>query len=166
MVHTHLHSMYSLRDSIIRPQELVDRIKEIGQTAVAVTDHGTSLGGVSIYQLLKSNDIKYIHGCEMYICDDLSVKNKDSRYNHLVVLCKNETGRINLNRLISESGKPDNFYYKPRIDFPLLCKYKDGLLITSACMAGEIGRTILEDYELAKNIATVSYTHLTLPTIA
>lgn len=153
MVHTHLHSMYSLRDSIIRPQELVDRIKEIGQTAVAVTDHGTSLGGVSIYQLLKSNDIKYIHGCEMYICDDLSVKNKDSRYNHLVVLCKNETGRINLNRLISESGKPNNFYYKPRIDFSLLCKYKDGLLITSACMAGEIGRTILEDYESAKNIA-------------
>lgn len=153
MVHTHLHSMYSLRDSIIRPQELVNRIKEIGQNAVAITDHGTSLGGVSIYQLLKANNIKYIHGCEMYICDDLSVKSKDSKYNHLVVLCKNETGRINLNRLISESGKPNNFYYKPRIDFNLLCKNKEGLLITSACMAGEIGRTILEDYELAKQTA-------------
>ena len=74
MVHTHLHSMYSLRDSIIRPQELVNRIKEIGQTAVAVTDHGTSLGGVSIYQLLKKNGIKYIHGCEVYTCDNLSEK--------------------------------------------------------------------------------------------
>lgn len=88
MVHTHLHSMFSLRDSIIRPEELVMRIKEIGQTSVAVTDHGTSLGGVSIYQLLKENGIKYIHGCEMYICDDLSVKDKDSRYYHIVVLCK------------------------------------------------------------------------------
>ena len=100
MVHTHLHSMYSLRDSIIRPQELVNRIKEIGQTAVAVTDHGTSLGGVSIYQLLKKNGIKYIHGCEVYTCDNLSEKNKDNRYYHLVVLCKNDMGRINLNRLI------------------------------------------------------------------
>ncbi len=153
MVHTHLHSMYSLRDSIIRPQELVNRIKEIGQTAVAVTDHGTSLGGVSIYQLLKKNGIKYIHGCELYTCDNLSEKNKDNRYYHLVVLCKNDMGRININRLISESGKPENFYYKPRIDFDLLCKYKEGLLITSACMAGEISRYILTDYEKAKSIA-------------
>lgn len=153
MVHTHLHSMFSLRDSIIRPEELVMRIKEIGQTSVAVTDHGTSLGGVSIYQLLKENGIKYIHGCEMYICDDLSVKDKDSRYYHIVVLCKNEIGRINLNRLISESGKPENFYYKPRIDFDLLHKHKDGLLITSACMASEIGKCILNDYTKAKSIA-------------
>lgn len=157
MVHTHLHSMYSLRDSIIRPQELVDRIKEIGQTAVAVTDHGTSLGGVSIYQLLKKNGIKYIHGCEVYTCDNLSEKNKDNRYYHLVVLCKNDTGRINLNRLISESGKPENFYYKPRIDFDLLCKYKEGLLITSACMAGEISRYILNDYKKAKSVAQKYY---------
>ena len=149
--------MYSLRDSIIRPQELVDRIKEIGQTAVAVTDHGTSLGGVSIYQLLKKNGIKYIHGCEVYTCDNLSEKNKDNRYYHLVVLCKNDTGRINLNRLISESGKPENFYYKPRIDFDLLCKYKEGLLITSACMAGEISRYILNDYKKAKSVAQKYY---------
>lgn len=153
MVHTHLHSMYSLRDSIIRPEELVSRIKEIGQTAVAVTDHGTSLGGVSIYQLLKSNGIKYIHGCEMYVCDDLTVKDKNNRYYHLVVLCKNETGRINLNRLISESGKPENFYYKPRIDFDLLCKYKEGLIITGACVSGEIQKYVLSDYNTAKSIA-------------
>ena len=153
MVHTHLHSMFSLRDSIIRPEDLVERLKEIGQTAVAVTDHGSALGCVSIYQLLKANGIKYIHGCEMYICDDLSVKNKESKYYHLVVLCKNEIGRINLNKLISESGKPENFYYKPRIDFNLLCQHKEGLLITSACIAGEIGRNILTDYSQAKSIA-------------
>lgn len=153
MVHTHLHSKYSLRDSIIRPEELVNRLKEIGQTAVAVTDHGTSLGGVSIYQLLKKNGIKYIHGCEMYICDDPTIKDKNNRYYHLVVLCKNETGRINLNRLISESGKPENFYYKPRIDFNMLCKHKEGLLVTSACMAGEIDKYIIEDYNKAKEIA-------------
>lgn len=153
MVHTHLHSMYSLRDSIIRPDELVDRLKEIKQTAVAVTDHGSSLGGISIYQLLKNNDIKYIHGCEMYVCDDVSIKDKDSKYYHLVLLCKNDKGRVNLNRLISMSNRPENFYYKPRIDFKMLSEYKDGLIVTSACMAGEIGRIILSDYQRAKHIA-------------
>ncbi len=150
MVHTHLHSMYSLRDSIIRPEELAERIKEIGQTAVAVTDHGMSLGGISIYKILAEHNIKYIHSCEFYICDDLNIKDKNSKYYHLVALCKNDTGRINLNRLISESGKRENFYNKPRIDFDLLCRYKDGLIITSACMAGEIGRTILNNYEESK----------------
>lgn len=153
MVHTHLHTMYSLRDSIIRPEELVKRLKEIGQTAVAVTDHGSSLGGVSIYQLLKANEIKYIHGCEVYICDNISEKDKDSKYYHLVLLCKNDKGRINLNRLISLSNRPENFYYKPRIDFKMLSEYKDGILVTSACIAGEIGRTILSDYQQARETA-------------
>lgn len=153
MVHTHLHTMYSLRDSIIRPEELAKRLKEIGQTAVAVTDHGSSLGGVSIYQLLKANEIKYIHGCEVYICDNISEKDKDSKYYHLVLLCKNDKGRINLNRLISLSNRPENFYYKPRIDFKMLSEHKDGILVTSACIAGEIGRTILSDYQQARETA-------------
>jgi DNA polymerase-3 subunit alpha len=146
--------MYSLRDSIIKTDELVSRLQEICQGAVAITDHGTSLGGISIYKKLKENNLKYIHGCEMYICDDVSIKDKNNRYYHLIVLCINNTGRLNLNKLISESEHPDNFYYKPRIDFNMLCKYKDGLLVLSACMAGEISKHIEENkYDEAKKIA-------------
>ncbi len=154
MIHIHTHSLYSLRDSIIKPDDLISRLKEIEHNAIAITDHGTSLGGISFYKKLKENGIKYIHGCEMYVCDDLSIKDKDNRYYHLIVLCLNDIGRINLNKLISKSGHPDNFYYKPRIDFNLLEQYKDGLLISSACMAGEISRYLLSDnYEKAKEIA-------------
>ena len=108
--------MFSLRDSIIRPEELAARLAELKQNAVAITDHGNSLGGVSIYKLLKSNNIKYIHGCEFYICDNVKIKDKDSKYYHLIALCKNETGRLNLNKLISLSGRPENKYKKPRIE--------------------------------------------------
>lgn len=146
--------MLSLRDSIIKPDEMVTRLKEIGQNAIAVTDHGTSLGGVSIYKLLKENDIKYIHGCEFYICDDTKIKDKDNKYYHLIVLCKNETGRLNMNRLITLSNRPENRYYKPRIDFEMLSKYGDGLIILSACLAGEISRFLFrEDYERAEKTA-------------
>lgn len=144
MVHLHTHSMYSLRDSIIRPEDLIARLKEIGQDTVAITDHGGSLGGVTLYQKLKADGIRYIHGCEFYICDDVSVKDKDSKYYHLVALCKDEAGRRNLNRLISISERPENRYYKPRIDFGLLSKYGDGLVILSACLAGEVSRAILD----------------------
>lgn len=146
--------MFSLRDSIIKPDDLVKRLKEIGQTSVAITDHGGSLGGVFIYKKLKEAGIKYIHGCEMYICDDVKTKDKDSKYNHLVVLCLNEIGRKNLNILISKSEHPDNKYYKPRIDFEILKQNSEGLLITSACMVGEISRYIENnEYEKAKYTA-------------
>lgn len=144
MVHLHTHSMYSLRDSIIRPEDLIARLKEIGQDTIAITDHGGSLGGVTLYKKLKSEGIRYIHGCEFYICSDVSVKDKDAKYYHLVALCKDETGRRNLNRLISISERPENFYFKPRIDFNLLSRYGDGLIILSACLAGEISHTIMD----------------------
>ena len=99
--------MYSLRDSIIRPDELASRLQELGQGAVTITDHGGSLGGISLYKKLKKAGIKYIHGCELYVCDDVSVKDKNNRYYHLVALCKDDTGRLNLNKLISMSEHPD-----------------------------------------------------------
>lgn len=136
----HTHSQFSLKDSIIRPQELIDRLKELGQTAVAITDHGNLYAGISIYKLCKANGIKYIHGIEFYICDDVTVKDKDSKYYHLIALCKNEQGRLNLNKLVSLSELPENFYYKPRIDFKMLQEYGEGFVICSACMAGEISR--------------------------
>lgn len=146
MVHLHTHSMYSLRDSIIRPEELIQRLKEIGQTAIAVTDHGGSLGGVSLYQRLKEAGIKYIHGCEFYICQDTAVRDKTAKYYHLVALCKNETGRRNLNTLISLSERPENRYVKPRIDFRMLSQHGSGLIILSACLAGEVSRAIQDGY--------------------
>lgn len=146
--------MYSLRDSIIKPEELVEKLKKLGQDAVAITDHGTSLGGVSIYKLLKKNGIKYIHGCEFYSCDSVKIKDKDNKYYHLVVLCKNEQGRQNLNKLISISGHPDNKYVKPRIDFALLSQYGEGLIVLSACLAGEVSKLLMGgDYESAKQVS-------------
>lgn len=155
MIHLHTHSMFSLRDSIIKPDELVTRLKEIGQNKVAITDHGGSLGGVALYKTLTSAGIEYIHGVEFYICDDLKVKDKNSKYYHLVALCKNETGRVNMNTLISLSENPTNKYYKPRIDFDLLSRYGDGLVIMSACLAGEVSKHIMTDdlkgaYEIAR----------------
>lgn len=127
---------------------------------MAITDHGTSLGGVSIYQLLslpkdqKETKIKYIHGCEFYTCDDTSVKDKDNKYYHLIVLCKNEIGRINLNRLITISQRRENMYHKPRIDFEKLVKHKEGLIVLSACLAGELSRCIMSgEFEEAKRRA-------------
>ena len=146
--------MYSLRDSIIKPEELVERLKEIGQDTVAVTDHGECLGTVEIYKMCKANGIKPIIGVEFYICDDLAIRDKNSKYYHLVALCKNETGRINMNTLISLSERPENKYYKPRIDFNLLSQYGDGLVILSACLAGEVSKNLLADEcEKAKETA-------------
>lgn len=154
MVHLHTHSMYSLRDSIIRPEEIIQRLAEIGQSTIAITDHGNSLGGVSLYKVLKENGIKYIHGVEFYTCDDVKVKDKNNKYYHLVALCKNEQGRLNLNKLMSMSQHPDNFYSKPRIDFEMLSQYGEGLIIMSACLAGEVSKAFIagED-ESAKEIA-------------
>ena len=144
--------MFSLRDSIITLDDLVNRLKEVGQNTVAITDHGGSLGGVALYKRLKEENIKFILGCEFYICDDVKVKDKDSRYYHLVALCMNDIGRKNLNILISKSERPENKYYKPRIDFEMLKQNSDGLIIMSACLAGEVSRYIqCGDYKKAES---------------
>lgn len=134
--------MYSLRDSIIKPAELVARLKELGHEGVAITDHGTLIGAVSLYQTLTKAGLKYIHGIEFYVCDDVSVKDKDNKYYHLIALAKDETGRLNLNWLVSQSERPEHKYYKPRIDFGMLSSHGDGLVIMSACMAGELSRAL------------------------
>ena len=142
--------MYSLRDSIIRPEEIPDKLSRIGQSAIAITDHGNLLSGVSIYKILTAADMKYIHGCEVYVCPDTSIRDKNNKYYHLVLLCLNETGRLNLNHLVTESNKPENFYSKPRVDYNMLRKYHNGLLAMSACIAGEISSKLLSgEYEEA-----------------
>lgn len=145
--------MYSLLDSIIKPEELVDKLKQMGSKGIAITDHGNVHASVYMYKLLKQNNMKFIYGCEFYICNDMKVKDPKNRYSHLVILAKNEQGRQNINKLVTIAER-DGFYYKPRIDFNTLKKYKDGLIILSACMAGEISKALLDnDIQKARQIA-------------
>lgn len=154
-MYIHVHTKYSLLDSIIEPELLVKKVKDLcGDNAfLCVTEHGNVYSDVEVYKLCKKYGVKYLYGCEMYICDDVNIRDKSSKYNHLVVIAKNETGRLNLNKLVSESCK-HKYYGKPRIDFKMLEQYKDGLIVLSACMAGEVQRALMEnDYSSAKNIA-------------
>ena len=155
MAKIHIHTKYSLLDAIIEPEELVKKVKEQDgdNAALCVTEHGNVYSDVEIYKLCKKYGVKYLLGCEMYICDDVNIKSKDSKYNHLVVIAKNETGRLNLNKLISKSCHY-KYYGKPRIDFAMLVQHKEGLIILSACMAGEIQKELLnDDYVQAEKIA-------------
>lgn len=153
MVHLHVHTKYSLLDATIKIEELAEKLKSIGQNAIAITDHGNLYGAVEAYKVLSDNGIKTITGCEMYICDDVNIQNKDSKYYHLILLCKNNQGRLNLNHLVTESCNY-KYYGKPRIDFSMLEKYHDGLICSSACMAGEISRAISDnDMDTARQVA-------------
>ncbi len=128
-------------------------MQEIGQSTVAITDHGGALGAVLLYKELKAAGIKMIYGVEAYTCDDAKIKDKNNKYYHLVLLAKNETGRINLNRLITISERPENKYYKPRIDLNILREHKDGLIVLSACLAGEVSKRLMsDDYDGAKAV--------------
>lgn len=153
-VHLHLHSEYSLLDGACRISELCRAAKELGQTAVAVTDHGVMYGAVDFYKAAKKEGIKPIIGCEVYVAPTTRfAKEKNSGYNHLVLLCKNETGYKNLIKMVSLSFT-EGFYSKPRVDKALLEEYHEGLIALSACLAGEIPSALLKnDYEAAKKAA-------------
>lgn len=144
MNHLHVHTKYSLLDATIKIEDLIVRLQEIGQSAIGITDHGNLYANVEAYKKLTEAGIKYIMGCEMYICDDVDIRDKDNRYYHLILLVKNNIGRLNLQKLVSESTKY-KYYGKPRIDFDMLRKYSDGLICLSACMAGEVSKYIYED---------------------
>lgn len=154
-VHLHLHTEYSLLDGACRIDRLVDHIKDIGQTAVAITDHGVMYGCVDFYKKCKKEGIKPIIGCEVYV-STRGMRDKVHRvdgYFHLVLLCKNKTGYQNLIKLVSH-GFIDGFYTKPRVDHELLKKHSEGLVCLSACLAGEIPRALLaDDIEKAKEVA-------------
>lgn len=153
MAKIHIHTKYSLLDAIIEPEALVKKCVEQGDKALCVTEHGNVYSNVELYKLCKKYGIKYLYGCEMYICDDVNVKDKNNKYYHLVVIAKNEIGRINLNKLVSESCNY-KYFGKPRIDFEMLKEHKDGLIVLSACMAGEIQRYIAQkEYQKAKETA-------------
>lgn len=140
-VNLHLHTSYSLLDGMSRPEDVVSKVKRINQKGFAVTEHGNTFSAVKMYKLAKKNSLKYIFGCEFYICDNRFEKNKDKKYYHLTVLAKNEKGRLNINQLVTK-GYLEGFYFKPRIDFELLEQHKEGLIILSGCMASELQQTL------------------------
>lgn len=142
MINLHLHTAFSLLDSISMPDTVAERVAELGQEAVAITEHGNIYSHIKHYKACKEQGIKAIIGSEMYITEDLSKKDSDSRYYHLVVLAKNNTGLTNLIDMINLSTKEENFYYKPRIDFNILKEHSEGLIILSACLGSQVMKTI------------------------
>ncbi len=152
-VHLHLHTEYSLLDGACRIKELVGRLKELGQTACAITDHGVMFGAVDFYRACKAEGIKPVIGCEVYVAPRTRfdrVHELDSSARHLVLLCRNETGYRNLSYMVSKAFV-EGFYIKPRIDMDLLREHHEGLIALSACLAGEIPRRLRNgDYEGAK----------------
>ncbi len=154
-VHLHLHSVYSLLDGACRIEDIPKKAAELGQSAVAITDHGAMYGVVAFYRACKENNIKPIIGCEVYVAPKsrFDKANDDSHYNHLVLLCKNEIGYKNLIYLVSK-GYTEGFYSKPRIDDELLAAHSEGLVALSACLAGRIPRLLsMGWYDEAKEYA-------------
>ena len=151
--HLHVHSEYSLLDGACRIGPLVERAKELGQTALAITDHGVMYGAVAFYKAAVAAGIRPIIGCEVYVAPrgmTDRVHGVDDAYTHLVLLCRDETGYHNLCYLVSAAFER-GFYGKPRIDWPLLRAHAEGLICLSGCVAGDIPRAILRgDYEAAK----------------
>ena len=148
----HIHTHYSLFDGIATPQEYVDRALEIGMPAIAITDHGSLSGHREMYRTAKAAGIKPILGIEGYITkdrhdhEDKKDKNDplDLNYNHLIILAKNAEGLQNLNKL-NELAWTEGFYKKPRMDWEILEKYKEGLVVTSGCLSGYLAKAIESD---------------------
>lgn len=154
--HLHVHTEYSLLDGACRINELISTVKELGQSAVAITDHGVMYGAVDFFIEAKKQGIKPIIGCEVYVAARSrfdKVKEYDSVNYHLVLLCKNEIGYRNIIKLNSLAFT-EGFYSKPRIDIELLKKYSEGLIALSGCLAGKIPQLLLDNsYDEAKSVA-------------
>lgn len=154
--HLHVHTEYSLLDGACRIKPLVTSARELGMTSLAITDHGTMYGTIDFYKECINQGIKPIIGCEVYCAARTRYdrdSQKDSNLYHLVLLAKNPAGYQNLLKLVSFASI-EGFYYKPRVDWELLQKYNEGIVASSACLAGEIPQLILANrYEDAKKIA-------------
>ena len=142
--HLHLHTEYSLLDGACRIPKLVERIKALGMTACAITDHGVMYGCIDFYSAMKDAGIKPIIGCEVYVCRDRLDKSAANReYSHLILLCENNTGYQNLMKLVSE-GFLTGYYYRPRIDYNLIRQHSEGLICLSACLSGDLPKLLLQ----------------------
>ena len=155
--HLHLHTGYSLLDGSSKIPELVRRVKELGMDACAITDHGVMYGVIEFYKACKAEGIKPIIGCEVYVAPgsrfEKGKEKSAERYNHLILLAENDTGHKNLMKLVSR-GFTEGFYYKPRVDYELLSEYHEGIIASSACLAGIVPTKLRNgDYEGAKEEA-------------
>ena len=154
--HLHVHTEYSLLDGACRIRDLPKLVKELGQTAVAITDHGVMYGAIDFYRACKAQGIHPVIGCEVYVARRTRLDKTyelDAESRHLVLLCENETGYRNLSYLVSQAFV-DGFYIKPRIDLDLLRRHSEGLIGLSACLAGEIPRRLVSgDYDGAREYA-------------
>lgn len=155
-VHLHVHTEYSLLDGACRIEQLMDRVAQLEQPAVAVTDHGVMYGAIDFYRAAQKRGIHPVIGCEVYVAPgsrhDRSYQNGEW-HSHLILLCENMTGYRNLIHMVS-LGFTEGFYMKPRIDHGLLEQFHEGLICLSACLAGELPRLITEGrYEEAKKRA-------------
>ncbi len=155
-VHLHVHSEYSLLDGACRIPALIARAKELGQEAIAITDHGAMYGVIDFYKEAKAQGIHPVIGCEVYVAPRFrhdKVHGADNHYHHLVLLCENATGYQNLLKLVSAAWT-EGFYIRPRVDHELLAQHHEGLIALSACLAGEIPQSILQNnYPAAKQQA-------------
>ena len=149
----HVHSMYSLLDGLSKPEQIADRCEEIGVKSCALTDHGNIAGAIKFYGAMKKRGIKPILGCELYICDnDATIKDKENRtLSHFLVLAKNYDGWKNLIRIVSESNRPEHYYFKPRLDLKTLGEMMDGNMIG---ICGHLGSTIAN--KIMENDAVIS----------
>ena len=151
--HLHVHTEYSLLDGACRISSIMDRVKELGQTAIAITDHGVMYGCIDFYKAAKAAGIKPVIGCEVYVARrgmEDKIFGVDNESFHLVLLCENEKGYENLCMLVSEAFMR-GFYIRPRVDLELLRKYHEGITALSACLAGGVAHRLMEeDYEGAK----------------
>ncbi|ABF41748.1 DNA polymerase III, alpha subunit [Candidatus Koribacter versatilis Ellin345] len=155
-VHLHLHTDYSMLDGASDVEKLVARVKELGQPAVAMTDHGNIYGAVHFQNAAKEKGVKAILGCELYICQKENHREapEGDKYNHLIVLAENEEGYRNLVKIVSEASL-HGFYYKPRVSKNFLAEHSKGLIGLSACLKGEVAERLTEGkYEAAKKAAT------------
>ena len=156
--HLHVHTEYSLLDGACRISELPKLVKSMGQTAVAITDHGVMYGAIDFYRACKAEGVKPIIGCEVYVTPEGRTRfdkmhEFDAESRHLVLLCENEEGYRNLSFMVS-AAFTEGFYIKPRIDLELLRAHSKGLIALSACLAGEIPRRLRGgDYEGDKRYA-------------
>jgi len=155
-VHLHVHTEYSLLDGCCRIKKLIDRASELGQKAIAISDHGVMYGAIDFYKYALKKGVKPIIGCEVYVANGSRFekqKTVGSAYSHLLLLCENDEGYRNLIKLVS-LGFTEGFYSKPRVDRELLEKYHGGIIALSACLAGEIPRYIMNgQYDKAKETA-------------
>src|SRR3990172_1455791 len=144
--HLHVHTEFSLLDGMCRIPQLVARAKELGMTALAITDHGVMYGAIQFYQEATKAGIKPIIGCEIYIAPNgrTSKTPADKQNYHLILLAKNQTGYRNLIKLTNKAHL-EGFYYKPRVDKELLTQHHEGLVALSACIGGEVPQLILQN---------------------